>query len=335
MRKLFALLLILPVLGAVAYWFAVSTTVERSLAQWFEDQRRAGWVSEFDVIESTGFPLTIETQISGIELADPTTGVSWFAPNLHLSAPSTSPNQITVTWPSTQTVSTPIARYDLSADRFVSDINFLPNSTLALGSAETQLENLIVSPVNGDGVTILQQGNLSTVLLDGATNRYDVKFDARQVTPASDVLGILDPTGLLPTEIDGVLLDAQLTFDAPWDRLAIERARPQITRIALSDLRAVWGDVELRAAGELDVDELGRSSGQITVKATNWREMVVIAENTGLLPTPFVPTVTRALELLAGLNGPAETLDAPLSFREGFVSFGPFPIGRAPNFRLR
>ena len=45
------------------------------------------------------------------------------------------------------------------------------------------------------------------------------------------------------------------------------------------------------------------------------------------------PTILS--ELMAALEGPPNTLDAPLTFENGFISFGPIPLGPAPRIVIR
>jgi hypothetical protein len=66
-----------------------------------------------------------------------------------------------------------------------------------------------------------------------------------------------------------------------------------------------------------------------------WRRLLEMAVGTGLIAEVIHPTLERALELMAGLNGPPDTLDAPLTFQSGFVSFGPIPLGPAPRLIIR
>ena len=134
---------------------------------------------------------------------------------------------------------------------------------------------------------------------------------------------------------DGLVLDANLTFDAPWDRNAIESRRPQVTAIDLRLMQANWGQLDLWAAGQLSVDDQGRASGEITLKAKNWREMLDLARQAGWVPEPLVPSIESGLNLVAGMSGSPKTLDAPLTFKDGAVSFGPFRIGTAPKLVLR
>jgi hypothetical protein len=146
---------------------------------------------------------------------------------------------------------------------------------------------------------------------------------------------MLDPAQLLPEVVEGMAVTADVTFDAPWDRFAVEVARPQVTALDLSDLTAQWGGIQMRAAGELTVDAEGLPEGRITLKITNWRDLLQVAGNAGLVPAPLMPTVERALEILAGLSGPRDTLDAPLTFANGVLSFGPLPLGPAPRIVIR
>ena len=62
--------------------------------------------------------------------------------------------------------------------------------------------------------------------------------------------------------------------------------------------------------GELDVDAQGIPTGEIAVKAENWRDMIAMANAAGALPDQAVDPVTRALNFLAGLGGNPNALDS-------------------------
>ena len=49
-----------------------------------------------------------------------------------------------------------------------------------------------------------------------------------------------------------------MTFDKPWDRSAIEIARPQPREVDLRLAEAAWGGLRLMAAGRFTVDAEGR-----------------------------------------------------------------------------
>ncbi len=333
MRKL----LLIPVLAALVfagYWFAASRALEGSLDGWFQQRQAEGWVAEYSAISSGGFPARFEIVVTDLQLADPDTGVAWTASRFTIQARSHKPNDIRAIWPSQQTLATPFESISISADRMEAGIAFVPGTRLEVRTIDADLATLGFASTS-NWTSSLDRGHLSATALGDRENAYRIRFEATGVTPTDTVRTTLDPAGIMPKVIDGVVTEAKIGFDAPWDRFAVEDARPQITEIDLDDLRASWGKVELRAAGKLTVDANGTPEGRIMVKATNWREMLAMAENLGLLPEPLIPTIERFFEVLAQLSGPPETIDAPLSIQKGFVSFGPIPLGPAPDFTIR
>ena len=116
---------------------------------------------------------------------------------------------------------------------------------------------------------------------------------------------------------------------------AIENARPQITRITLDEFDATWGELGLKAVGTVDVDERGLPTGEVAIKAKNWRKMIEIAEASGAIAPELVSTVTGALQFVAGLSGNSKTLDVTLRLSGGAVFLGPIPIGAAPIIKIR
>lgn len=333
MRKLLVIVVILA-LGFAGYWFAAARGVEAGLRSWFEARAAEGWVAEYGSLGTAGFPGRLETVLSDVALADPDTGVAWTAPQFAILAQSARPNRITAVWPDTQTLASPHERIAIGSERFDASIEFVPGTSLELRAIEADLAALTLKSTGG-WQGRLETGHLSARASDSGGHAYDVRFEASDVTPPEGLRRQLDPVRLLPEVVGGLIVEAVVTFDTPWDRFALEQARPQIVALDIGDLRAEWGELELRAAGELSVRDDGIPEGRITVKATNWREIMGLARNAGLLPEPLVPTIERALGILAGLSGPPDTLDAPLTFANGFVSFGPIPLGPAPRLVIR
>lgn len=332
MRKLIVLAVLLA-LAFAGYWFAGARTLERGVAGWIEQRRAEGWVAETGGIATSGFPGRFETVITDLQLADPDTGVAWTARRFTVLAQSARPNRITAIWPNAQTVSTPFERIDVAADRMEAAIAFVPGTRLEVRTLELDLDRLALASTRG-WQTRLDRGHLSAIATD-APDTYDLRFEATGVVPTDGLRTVLDPARILPEVMDGFTATGTVVFDAPWDRFAVEDARPRIIAIDLDDMRASWGELELRAAGTLTVDAGGIPDGRISVKATNWREMLGMARNAGLVPEPLIPTLERALGMLAGLSGPPDTLDAPLTFQNGFVFFGPIPLGPAPRVTIR
>lgn len=315
------------------YWVVADQAIERGLASWFADRVEEGWQAEAE-IETTGFPTAFETRLADLALADPETGLAWRAPELRLSAKSWAPTSITAVWPALQTVSSPFERIEVTSELMRAALAVEPNLSLTLVSSAFDLEGIGLSS-NAGWTGGLASGALATIRDDDDPLTHLVRFDARGLLPAEAVQERLDPAGLLPAAFEEMTIRARVTFDAPWDRRAIEQRRPQITAVDLGGLRAAWGEMKLEAAGELTVGPEGVPEGRVTVRAVNWREMVSVGTAAGLIPEGVVPTIERGLELLAGLGGNPQTIDAPLSFQDGFVSFGPIPLGPAPRFKIR
>jgi hypothetical protein len=321
-------------LAFAGYWFAVARGVEGGLRAWFTERAGQGWVAEYAEIGTTGFPLRFETVLRDVALADPATGLAWTAPRFTIEAHAYPPNRIVAIWPATQTIASPYERIEIASERFEARVAFVPGTRLEVRELGADLGRLALSSTLGWEARIAV-GHLSATAIDGREYAYALRAEATGFAPPDALRRGLDPARLLPDVIEGLVAEANVTFDAPWDRFALEAARPQPTAIALRSLTAQWGGIELRAAGDLTVDANGIPEGRITVKVTNWRDLLEVARNAGLLPEPLIPTIERAFSILAGLSGPPDTLDAPLTFANGNVSFGPLPLGRAPVLAIR
>lgn len=316
------------------YWFVGSRAVEGGLVSWLADRRGDGWVAEYAELATRGFPNRFDTTITDLELADPRTGVAWTLPILKILALSYKPHHIIAIMPHQQTIASPYERISITNDKMRGSVIFETDTSLALDRLSFELENVTLGSSLG-WKTGVQSGRFATQKTATKVDTHDIFFEASGVRPSAQLLASLDPAGVLPTTFETLVIDATVGFTAPWDRFAIERARPQIATLDLKLLQANWGDLDLHAAGELSVDGAGVPTGRITVKAQNWREMLRISVAAGVVPVGIAPTVERALELLAGMSGNPKTLDAPLSFRNGRVSFGPIPLGPAPRLIIR
>ena len=181
----------------------------------------------------------------------------------------------------------------------------------------------------------LEQGRFATEPVAARADAHRVGAEITGLQLPSDLRNAFDPAGLLPDAIERLRLDADVGFTAPWDRAAIEVARPQVTDIDLKDLSANWGSVTFRAAGALQVDGNGTPDGTLSVKAVDWQKLLDLAVASGLLPEDLRPSTENALNLIASLKGPGDTIDVDLTFRRGGVFIGPIPIGDAPRIIIR
>ncbi|MGB5557747.1 MAG: DUF2125 domain-containing protein [Paracoccaceae bacterium] len=333
MRRLLVVVLV-AALAWGGYWFIGARAVESGLTAWIDQRRAEGWAADYATLSTRGFPNRFDTTIADLQLADPHTGVAWSVPFFQILALSYRPNHVIAVWPGEQTVATPLQSISLTSDTMRASVVLRPGPSLELDRSTFELANVKLESSEG-WLASVETGSLGTRQTVGKTDTHDIGFDATGVRPSRDLLKMLNPGGSLPDVFERLHIETTVAFDTPWNRYAIEDRRPQITNFGLNKLDAKWGQMDLQAAGDLDVDAGGIPTGRITVRATNWREMLQLAVATGVVAEAFAPAIERALELLAQMSGNPETLDAPLSFQNGLMSFGPIPLGQAPKLVIR
>lgn len=315
-------------------WFVGAMATERVIGGWLSARAEEGWLVNYAELDTSGYPGRFETRLIDLQLADPETGWAWIAPQFQLSQASYRPTHIRAVWPDTQSLASPFERLEIESASMVAEVDVAAGTDLALERTDMAMAD--VSIVSTEGWrTLLPEAGLNVTRQEGSETLYDVRFEAASVVPPEPVTAVLDPAGVLPEAMDLMRYEAVMGFDRQWDITALEVSRPQITSLDLSEMRAQWGDLLFRASGRLEVDADGYPSGEIAVRAENWRAMVEMGVNAGVIPADARGAIERALGFIAGLSGQPENIDAPLSFRNQLMFFGPLPIGQAPRLVLR
>lgn len=315
------------------YWFVGSSGANAGFERWFEERRNEGWVAEVESIETRGFPSRFDTTLTDISLADPDTGVAYSAPFLQIFALSYKPEHLIAVWPNEQTLSSPFGKAAITSADMRASLIVKKSTSLALEKANFTADSVDVRMDTGEtlGAT---KALMAVELKPAAQNTYHFGVDLKEVV-LPEPKGLRLEAGLLPDALEYARGDVTAAFDAPWDLNALQSARPQPTRIDVKLIEAKWGQLELRLAGGFDVDSDGRASGQITIKAQNWRDILALSAATGAVPEQLIRPIEQGLSLLSGLSGNRNTLDLPLALDAGQMKLGPIPIGPAPLFRLR
>ena len=332
MRKLLIFVLIAALLWCI-YWAVVATAMQRGLSSWLEDRATEGWVADYSDLSTAGFPNRFRAILSDIDLADPETGLAWSAPGFEIRADSFRPNKVRVVFSDRQRFASPFQKIDVLSEKMEASITVAPDTKLAFRASEILLDGLSLASTMGWDAHV-EAGTLTTEETDVA-NTHSVSFNATNVEPSERLLADIDPIRVMPATIQTLSVSGDVGFTAPWDLDAIETARPQITAIKLDLLQANWGQFDLWAAGELTVSAEGYPTGEITVKAKNWRDVLEMTKASGALSPEFAPFFETMLDALAGMSGPPSTIDAPLTFRDGNISFGPIPLGRTQPLIIR
>lgn len=333
MRLLIALIAVLA-LGWSGYWLLGARQVDRALASWVQARDSDGWVAHAGTVKTQGFPNRFDTTFTDIELADPATGLAWTAPFFQILRLSYEPRHVIAIWPPQQTIATPDQRIAVATDSARGSLVFSPGGDWLLERASLVFDAVQLRSSAGWSAEF-GQVLLASRPSERVPGAIDIGFDAKDIRPASQRLQRLARLDLLPGRFEYVSLDASVTFDAPWDRHAIETGRPNITALDLHVLKSKWGSLELWLAGQLRIDSQGRPTGRLTLKARNWREILDLLTGAGWIPDQLAGPLESGLDLVALLAGSSKTLDVPLTFRDGKMRLGPIPLGDAPRIHIR
>lgn len=315
------------------YWVVGWQGALRAIPAWAEDRREDGWQVDYSDLAVRGFPSRFDTTLGDLVIADPATGWAWEGAFFQLLALSYRPNHLIAVLPPAHTLSTPLSRYDVTQDQARASLVVTLEANPQIDRATVVIDAPRVA--TREWSSSAHALRFATRRLDDAPLTHEIGLQATSLIPSAGIKAQLDPAGLLPGAIATLRLDAALSFDAPWDRWALEERRPQLTAIDLREARASWGGMDLRLTGVLDVDGFGLATGEVAVQAENWRDMLDVAERGGALPPRLRPLLEGALEGLSDLSGRNETLDLDLTITGGRISVGFLPLGQLPPLLLR
>lgn len=333
MLRLIRVVIVLGLLWS-AYWYIAGFGLRSGIEGWFATQSARGWQADYASIETSGYPMRHRTMLTSPALADPATGTAWQADWLELDSPAVWPGRQTLRFaPTPQRLSYFDRTLVIEAEDMQADLHLHPGIALALDRLALTAAPWSISGPAGP-VANAQDLTLSMVQAE-QPETYQITIEAADFTPGEEIRRVLASSTVLPRSFDALTLETTVQFDKQWDRSALEDKRPQPVAIDLKLAELHWGELRLFAAGKLDVDAQGIPTGEIALKAENWREMLAMAEAAGAIPPQAIDPAERVLNMLASLGGNPSTLDVQLNFRDGFVALGPLPIGPAPRLILR
>ena len=220
MRKLVGI----AVLAAVVLsgvWLGWAYMLERGFTSWLEARRSEGWVAEATRIDTTGYPLRFDTVATNLDLADPATGLAWRLPQIAFRAVAHDPTDIEVVVPPAFTVASPGERITVRSATFRASTAVDPGPSLRLRRADITLAGINLRS-NAGWEAALTNGSLRTERAGDDETLQRITFTATEVRPSQPLRAVLDPAGVLPDTITELAVDADLGFDRPWDRRAIE-----------------------------------------------------------------------------------------------------------------
>ncbi len=319
--------------GWSAWWGWGAWQAKHGLESWLEARREAGWQAEWDALEIRGFPTRIDRTLTGVTLANTEAGWVWTAPFVQILGLNYQKDHVILVWPDAMEIQTPYQRVAIRGDALRGSVTFLPGPARELAEATLVFEGLeLVSDAGWTSSS--DEMRLASRPTEARPGRRDIGLEILGLKPRSALIERLSGAGLVPAEVETLRADLSVGFDRPWDRLALETTRPQPREIEIREIAVKWGELELRVAGDLELDAAGVVSGEVMVKSTNWRDMLELVRRSGVVPDSLIDPVLSGLELLSGLAGRSDTLDIPLSFSNGRTRLGPVPLGPAPVIRI-
>ena len=334
MRRLVWLAVVFALLWS-GWWGFATYSLRSSFEAWFDARRAEGWQAEMVEIRSGGFPMALDTTLADPLLADPQTGVAFETEALRFSAPAWWPGYVTVTLPGDSfSIATPLHKRVVTVAEARADLRVHPGNALEVETVSATAGPWAVAAPEGS-VAAAQALRLAMQQDPQTATRYDFAFDAPAFQPGSLPRAAFRIPADWPVTFDSLALDATVDFDRPIDRRTIEDARPQPRQIDLRRAEAIWGDVLLRGAADLEVAADGVLSGEISFQARNWRDILDLAERAEVLPAVLRPQLENILAALARGGGNENALDVTLTLSDGTVFMGFIPLGTAPRLVLR
>ena len=328
MRKLTFIVAILAAIYA-GYWFIGSSAVEKGVTGQIAKMNEAGWDITYSDLATKGFPSRFDTSATDLSVTTPDDAFTWNVPFVQANALSYRPNNVIAVFPNQQEIILDGQPVVVNSDGLRANLTVAAGTDLDLSNFTAEVGDLSLDLPSGP-LTSLTSG-LAALRPAAAPLIYDayITLDNLALPPA--LRAALDPNGTLPETLSQTVIDAQVTLEEKLDRHVLATKKlPLIDKIVLNNAAMTWGALELRGAGEITIDLGGVPTGQITLKATNWLQMVDIAVKIGALDAQVGRTLRNAGLLL---SGGSNDISIPLSFKNGLMSIGPIPAGPAPRFR--
>ena len=336
MRRLIVIIIILSGLWG-GYWYIGATALETGLKDYLTSKHRATDRIQiaYSDLSVRGFPNRFDTSLTDIHITDAAAGLDWQAPFLYIHALSYKPYHIIAALAHQQTLQIAGQNLQIASDEIKGSVVFVAGALLekelVIDRSSFVLRNLTISSSIGWEIA-LNDGNFSTRQTPANPLHYDLSVAINAVTLPDQLRNALDPKRLQPEQISSASLDLTLGFSAPWNLLASRQNAPRLTEMTVNRLAVVWGDVQVIADGDLQIDRDGYPTGTLNLTATNWQKIYQLAEDANAIDPDFAQTIQNGLKVLADMSKGADTINLPLTFANRQMSLGPFPIGPAPRF---
>ncbi|WP_050528774.1 DUF2125 domain-containing protein [Pseudorhodobacter aquimaris] len=324
MRWLTGLVLVLVALWS-GYWFIGARGFEGAANSWITSLQDNGKTADHDGLAVRGFPNRFDLTVTRPQFADPATGIGWQSAFVQLFSLSYKPWHLIAAFAPEQRLTLPYEGITLRTEKMQASLVASPLPTLPLDRI-TLIGDMLTA--EGDSGWSLRADALRFASRKLKGDAHEVALTLTEFAPDPQLMTHFG--GILPDRIGLIRLDTTLGFTAPIDRLILE-TRPRLATLDLAEARVDWGNMHVSAKGRLIADSAGFAEGDIMLKLTNWPLALDVAQQMGLIAPDARQLWEQAAGFLAQENG--DTLEIPVSLRNGRAMVGAIPVGPAPRLR--
>jgi hypothetical protein len=312
------------------YWAVGSRGLDSGVTGWLEGLKADGNAVEWSDVSVAGFPNRFDLTISDPAIGDPMV-LQWRADFFQMLTRSYAPYHLIGVWPDSQSLTTPLATLTLVNDKARASVRFSPVPSLPLDHVELVVDQGSLTSTAG-WVARFDQARFATRQRPDLVNAHQLGLDVIGLTPDPALRLAVQAATPLPEQLAHLHADVTLQPDAPLDRHAFGAEPLRLLRLDLTDLRFEWGSIGVQAQGTLTRDASGYGEGQIIITLKDWRGLISLLQASGSADPVLVGTLSRALEVLEGLNGTPDVLDVPVTFAGGRGTIAGLPLLPAPQF---
>ncbi|MBS1301316.1 DUF2125 domain-containing protein [Loktanella sp. SALINAS62] len=320
MKTLLVVVLALAALYS-GYWVVATRGLDGGLQTAIETAESYGWQVETGTLETSGFPSRFDVTATDLRVQSPMGFVQWQAPMVQTAALSYRPNRVIATLPPVQTVQVGEQALTVESDGLRANFDVAATPSLPFENFTAEAASF---DIQSDAGWQVQTGPAVVALrpMGPAINTYAGYISLSDIVPTIPLAGAPDVPAQLTADVTAVL-------DRPLDRLVIN-APALLDRLTINTFDLNWGDLRLAGEGTVDIGADGVPEGRILLQVVNWRDLLTLLDQGGIVPENVLPAVTSGLRMLSGSS---DSLQLPLTFAGGDMMLGPLPLGAAPRLR--
>ena len=316
------ILLTLAVIATAAwggYWFVGARALDRTVTQLLTDHPVL--TAEAHVIR--GFPNRFDLTLTAPRIQSGS--LAWQAPFLQVFALSYRPHHLIVVFPHDQQASAPGQTAVLHSEDARASLVMTPEFALPLerSALVVQAPRLQLDGATHSAETLRIASRANDARLHDAVIEIEAAF------PDPAVMAKIDPGNHWPRRYDILRLEGQVQLDRPLDRQALAGPLPRPVAVRFTGARLAFDGVDLRVAGDVEPDELGRLSGPVRLTVAGWLALLERLADAEMIDANQAGFLRP---MLAGMADPEtpEAIELDLTLRDGALTIGPVTLLRLP-----